>query len=112
MTIRRLHGTWRGCLTINLGTDKGSPNGEFRFSVINPWPGQRKIKPLSKKVKSIICEASKLRSKLAEEPLDEMCQSWPRLHWAVVSLIYKNVVPARQVVTGRNQLSKLRLTDD
>jgi hypothetical protein len=53
----------------------GSPNGEFRFSVINPWPGERKIKPLPQKVKSIICEASKLRSKIAEEPLDKMCES-------------------------------------
>ncbi len=52
----------------------GSPNGVFQFSVINPW-GERKIKPLPKEVKSIICEASTLRSKIAKEPLDKMCES-------------------------------------
>jgi hypothetical protein len=52
----------------------GSPNGEFQFSVINPW-GERKIKPLPKEVKSIVCEASTLRSKIAKEPLDKMCES-------------------------------------
>jgi hypothetical protein len=52
----------------------GSPNGAFQFSVINPW-GERKIKPLPKEVKSIVCEASTLRSKIAKEPLDKMCES-------------------------------------
>ena len=52
----------------------GSPNGVFQFSVINPW-GERKIKPLPKDVKLIICEASTLRSKIAKEPVDKMCKS-------------------------------------
>ena len=52
----------------------GSPNGVFQFSVINPW-GMQKIKPLPKEVKSIVCEVSTLRSKIAKEPLDKMCDS-------------------------------------
>ena len=52
-----------------------SPNGERQFSVLDPWPGARLIKPLPKEVKSIICEASKLRAKVAKETLENMCES-------------------------------------
>jgi hypothetical protein len=52
-----------------------SPNGERQFSLINPWPGVRLIKPLPKEIKSIICEASKLRAKVAKETLENMCGS-------------------------------------
>ena len=57
-----------------------SPNGERNFSVINPWPGEREIKPLPKEIKSIICEASKLRAKIAKDPLEKMCESNPPSH--------------------------------
>jgi hypothetical protein len=57
----------------------GLPNGVFQFSVINPW-GERKIKPLPKEVQSIICEASKLRSKVDKEPLDKICESGWQSH--------------------------------
>ncbi|MBZ5643876.1 MAG: hypothetical protein LAO19_14025 [Acidobacteriia bacterium] len=52
-----------------------SPNGERQFSVLDPWPGVRLIKPLPKEVKTIICEASKLRAKVAKETLENMCES-------------------------------------
>jgi hypothetical protein len=81
---RRLHekmGPYYGNTDISgeLRLRIGSPNGVFQFSVFNPW-GERKIKPLPKEVKSIVCEASTLRSKIAKEPLDKMCESGRPAH--------------------------------
>ena len=49
--------------------------GERMFSAVNPWPGLREIKPLPPEVRSAICEVNILRSKVADEPVNRMCES-------------------------------------
>lgn len=50
-----------------------SPDGERHFSVIDPWSNLGVFKPLPNELKLIICEASKLRAKMAKEPLEKIC---------------------------------------
>jgi hypothetical protein len=60
-------------LLVSITTSKW----KRQFSVSNPWPGRRPIKPLPKELKTVICEVSRLQAQVAEEPVEPLCAEVP-----------------------------------
>jgi hypothetical protein len=59
-------------LLIRISTPKWSRG----FSVSNPWP-YYPLKPLPKELRTVICEISRLRAQVADEPAEPMCVEKP-----------------------------------
>lgn len=62
-------------LRIRMSTSRG----ELTLSVLNPWLSGESVegKPMPKNVKAIVCEISRLRARVAKEPIDRLCQTPP-----------------------------------
>lgn len=61
-------------LTIHLATSTGSSD----FVLINPWGSKEKhwsrVIPMSQDVRAIVCEISRLRNRLSQQPIDPACE--------------------------------------
>jgi hypothetical protein len=65
---------------VELKVHIPTPKGNIDVALDNPWLSLSKrykawvLKPMTPSVKSIVCEVSRLRNRVSEQPVDEICE--------------------------------------